>query len=155
MKKVVAIQGCSGSGKSTLAENIKASYELDLYTCNIFTTDDFFMVGNKYNFDATLLSLAHSWNQARVARSMMLGHNVIIVPNTNTTTWEVKAYYKLANKFDYDFSIIEPKTSWRYDAEELFKRNVHGVPLEVIKNQLSRREDPKVIMENLLNESDN
>lgn len=149
MKKMILIQGCSGSGKTTLAEKLKLEIETSGNTCSVLTTDDFFMVNNEYQFDGTLLSVAHQWNQGRVVRALMNKVNCVIVPNTNTSLWEVSPYYRFSKQFFYDFNIIEPETSWKHDVEELTKRNVHGVPKEVIENQLKRMEDCREMMRKL------
>jgi hypothetical protein len=36
--------------------------------------------------------------------------------------------------------ILEPETEWKYDAQELFKKNTHGLPMDAIQSMLQRLE---------------
>lgn len=46
--------------------------------------------------------------------------------------WEFKYYSDLANRFGYLVLFAEPDTPWCSDAEELFARGRHSVPLQTI-----------------------
>jgi predicted kinase len=124
-------RGISGSGKSTLAKSLAPKE-------NIFSTDDLFMVDGEYKFDPTKLGLYHKMNQERVEDAMIKGISPIVADNTNTQSWEIQPYVKLADKHGYKVELKEPNTPWKFDSKELARRNTHGVPEESIKKMIDR-----------------
>ncbi|EFC43196.1 predicted protein [Naegleria gruberi] len=144
-KTMILLRGISGSGKSTLASEIMKNHGIDYttgYKDHIFSTDDYFVdpqTGN-YNFDATQLGKAHQWNQKRASDAMKNGTTPIIIDNTNTQKWEAKPYVVAAKANSYVVEITEPTTPWAKNAQELAKRNKHGVPLVAIERMLERWE---------------
>jgi len=132
-KVLYIVRGVSGSGKSTLSRSL-ASVE------NIFSTDDFFILGGEYRFDSSKLGFFHKKNQDRVKEAMMAGVFPIVVDNTNTMRWEMKPYVLLADEYGYRVEIRESLVPWRHDPVELAKRNLHGVPEVVIRSMLDRYE---------------
>lgn len=154
MNKLILVRGLPGSGKSYLAEKLQQEFIKAGLTCSVYSTDDFFVYDNNYNFDPTLLSVAHTWNRGRVMRSMMKKVDVIIVANTFTKTWEVEPYYNDSKKFGYTLELKQPKTAWAFDKEECFKRNTHGVPLEVIDSMVDRWESTEQIVKALESKDD-
>lgn len=142
MKKLYILIGCSGSGKSTLAkktaEQIRKEYGCLVY---IHSTDNYFVdVHGNYKFDPSKLGYYHKCNQMDVAASMQWNASFIIVDNTNLTKKERKPYTDLAAQYGYEVEYLYPDTPWVNNAEELAKRNTHGVPLESIKRMLARLE---------------
>ena len=73
-KVLYIMRGISGSGKSTLAKQIGGL---------ILGSDEFWMVGGKYQFDESRIGEAHQWNQQRAEKAMQQGISPIIVDNTN------------------------------------------------------------------------
>lgn len=136
------MRGISGSGKSTLAKEL--GKEGIVLGC-----DDFFMVNGKYEFDRDALGYAHWWNQERVEKAMKQGISPIVVDNTNTQAWEAKPYVVLAQKYGYKVQIRESDTPWKFDAEELTKRNTHKVPREIIDKMLQNWQ-PNITVEDIL-----
>ncbi len=124
--KLIIMRGLPGSGKSFRAKELAGDQGL------VFSTDDFFMEGTKYNFDPNKLPNAHAWNQARVAQAMQEKHPLIVVDNTNTRLWEMQAYVKLADHHGYELQLGLPTTPWQADVVECAAKNTHGVPLESI-----------------------
>jgi predicted kinase len=94
---------------------------------NIF---NFWDKNGEYKFDASKLKQAHKWCQDTTEDWMLRGYN-IVVSNTFTQEWEMKAYYDLAEKYGYQvYSIIVEN---RHEGV-----NEHGVPedkLEQMKNR--------------------
>lgn len=142
-KKILIIcRGISGSGKSTLAKQLgKGGIVLG--------SDDFFMINGKYEFDKSMQGQAHTWNQGRVREAMQQQITPIVVDNTNLQFWEMKPYVEMAQKFNYEVVFKEPTTPWKFDVEELAKRNTHGVPKEVIK-QMVQNYQPNPTVEEVL-----
>jgi len=143
MKKVIFTVGLPGSGKTTLAEKLKKEHLGNSLTCEIFTTDDFFVKDGQYQWKFDYLTAAHEWNFGRFALAMFNGMNVLIVGNCNLNAWTLYKYVELAIKNGYEFELIEPKTKWRNDPEECAKRNSHNVPLATIQRMFDKRESLK------------
>jgi len=131
------LRGLPGGGKSTKAKELAGGHG------QIFSTDDYFCLNaeNEYRFDAQQLGPAHAWNQRRSLEAVKASIPIVIIDNTNTTVWEMKAYLphiKLAQSMGYEILIEEPETAWRFDIDELVKLSTHGVPREAIQRMLNR-----------------
>jgi predicted kinase len=134
MNKILTlVRGLPGSGKSTFANLITNEF-------SVCEADKFFYdkEGN-YNFDATKLRIAHEWCREQVETRMKDNQNnpqfypEIVVSNTFTQEWEMKAYYKLAEQYGYKvFSIIVEN---RHGGV-----NQHGVPTDKLKQMADRFE---------------
>jgi tRNA nucleotidyltransferase/poly(A) polymerase/predicted kinase len=130
-KRLIVMRGLPGSGKSTLAKELIGNGE-------IFSTDDYFMHNGSYIYDKTQTGNAHSWNQWRVKKAMLKGVNPIVVDNTNITWDSVIPYVTLAKINGYSVEYAEPNTEWKFNVDELTRRNKHGVPKEVIQKMVDR-----------------
>jgi predicted kinase len=134
MKNLYLVRGLPGSGKSTLAL-ILANGDSFL----VCEADKYFIdkKTGEYKFDVSKIKEAHESCRATVEMYMHDStmnnqfYNTIVVSNTFTQEWEMKAYYELAEKYGYRvFSIIVEN---RHGGV-----NEHGVPddkLEVMKNR--------------------
>ena len=129
-KRMVIMRGLPGSGKSTAARKAARG-------APIFSTDDFFMRGGEYEFDASKIVKAHQWNQKRVEKAVAKGTPTVVVDNTNVQLWEMRAYVQMAQEHGYDVEFVVAKSPWAWDVDELTKRNVHGVPKEAIARMKS------------------
>ncbi len=135
------MRGLPGSGKSFRAEEFNKHYTIEGYKSIVLSTDQFWIdkETNEYNFQGQFIGRAHEWNRGRCAHAMRVDkYEVIIIDNTNTTLKEMLPYIEMAAEFGYDVEIYEPRTDWKYDVEECFKRNTHGVPKESIKSMMDR-----------------
>lgn len=128
------MRGISGSGKSYLSDQLKGENGV------ILSADDYFMRDGEYQFNPAELPEAHSWTQYAAIRFMQEGRSPIIIDNTNIEAWEMKPYVEAGVKYGYDIEIVESNTPWRFNAEELAKRNQHGVPKEVIQDMIDKYE---------------
>lgn len=141
MNRVYILRSLPGGGKSFLANNLRQQYG-----GIILSTDSYFLrPDNTYDFNPKLIEVAHAWNQQRFREEIDKRTNVIIVDNTNIEFWEVKVYVEYAIKHGYIIEVLEPDTEWKYDIEECFKRNSHGVPLETIGKMRSRWQSTEFI----------
>lgn len=151
MKKLIILVGLPGSGKSFLAKELRLQYfethKGILANCVVCSADNFFMKHNVYTFDADMLGLAHSYCRSLVAKAMYDETELIIVDNTNLTKAEREPYESLALSFNYQVEMVEPNTTWRYDVQECYKRNKHGVPYDRIEKMFFRLENDKAIYE--------
>lgn len=133
MKTLILLRGLPGSGKSTFAHFIWNEYA-------ICEADQFF-VGEDgvYRFDASRIREAHVWCRDKVEGMMKENaelpqyYSEIAVSNTFTQEWEMKEYYKLAEKYGYKvFSVIMEN---RHGGV-----NEHGVPEEKLQAMRDRFE---------------
>lgn len=147
IKKLILVRSLPGSGKSTLTKQIKNEF---MGVCDIFSTDDYWVRPDGiYDFNFELLSESHRWNQERVRARLSDNLNVshcIIVDNTNITFNEMKPYIKMALEAGCDIEFVEPDTPWKYDVEECFKRNTHGVPYATILKMNQRWENHETVV---------
>jgi len=141
-KILILARGLPGSGKSTLAKGLGKGGV-------ILSSDDFFMVNGKYEFDKSGQGYAHFWNQGRAEEAMKQEISPIVIDNTNVEAWEMKPYVLMAQKYGYQVELTEPNTPWKFDAEELTKRNTHGVPKEAIDGMIEKWE-PDITIEDIL-----
>lgn len=124
MKTLIIMRGLPGSGKSTKASSFGGKK---------LSTDDYFSVNGKHQFDPSKLTEAHEWNQNRTEKAMVLSEPIIVIDNTNTQFWEMQPYVKLAFQYGYNIEFHSPNTRWAWDEKILTEKNTHGVPLEVIE----------------------
>lgn len=127
MNELFLLRGLPGSGKSTLAKSLGGFHvEADMYFIN----------DGEYKFDGSKIKDAHEWCQNEFNTAMILNHTTgvnkrIVVSNTFTQEWEMKAYTDLAESYDYRvYSLIVEN---RHGGV-----NEHGVPedkLEQMKNR--------------------
>jgi NEDD4-binding protein 2 len=132
------------------------------------------------NWNPEKLHAAHNWNHRRVEEAMKSGLTPIVVDNTNIRPREIRPYIKMAEQYGYKPVIQEPTSPWwndhahmlhdkqKYGKElEDFARylagyhqgyeqkygargNVHGVPLDTIRNMI-RRWQPNLTVDKVLN----
>lgn len=141
--KLIIMRGLPGSGKSTLVKNL-------YHDADIFSTDNYWLrPDGTYDFNVKLLGKAHEWNFNCFSKWVHTGFsfsnvigcsNIAVIDNTNITFKEFEKYVVLAQENNIEIDIVEPATAWAFNAEECFKRNKHGVPLETIQRMLSRWE---------------
>ncbi|XP_029139846.1 uncharacterized protein LOC107286820 [Protobothrops mucrosquamatus] len=136
-KRLLILRGLPGSGKTTLSHILLGQ------SCNgtVFSTDDYFhQINGCWTYNVSQLGAAHEWNQNRAKEAMDLGRSPIIIDNTNIQAWEMKPYVKAALEKGYHVEFHEPDTWWKFNPEELEKRNKHGVSREKIVQMLERYE---------------
>ena len=133
------MRGLPGSGKSTIVRSLKALYGKNATVCSA----DYFFYNDQgeYQFDEKLLAAAHSSCQQKAKEACSKGSPAVIIDNTNVKKWEMKFYLQQANICGYVVILVEPKTPWKFNANELFKRNHHDVPLEVLRKKVLAFDD--------------
>lgn len=142
MKKLILLYGLPGSGKSTLAKELEQTYLDARYVVRRTETDDWFVLhgGGTYKFDASLLNKAHQATFQLVQYWMNLGTDVIILSNTNLTWKDIKGYVELGVHNSYEVEIVETQTSWRYNLDELEKKNIHGVNKSILHRMNAKKQ---------------
>ena len=124
---LIIARGPSGSGKSHMVKELSQKLNAP-----VFSSDDFFMQNNQYNFDVQRLSEAHEWNQKRTENAMQNEVPVIIVDNTNSKKWEMRVYTEAAIRHgyivefkepDWDKNLKTPEGKWNVDFLEKMQGN--------------------------------
>lgn len=128
-KALIIMRGLPGSGKSTKAKQLGEGGI-------ILGSDDFW--GPEYNFDISKLGEAHRWNQNRALDALKKGISPIVIDNTNVSFYEFRPYVEMAQSYGYEISFQESDAPWKFDVEELTRRNTHQVPAERIQDMLDR-----------------
>lgn len=131
--KLILVKGIPGSGKSTLAHKMKGDGV-------VLSTDDFFMVEGVYHWTAERVGAGHRWNQNRCRKAVQENVSTIVIDNTNLVAKEIKPYLDIIKKTDYGVLVAEPYNEHCRNAEVLFERNKHGVPMETIQRMLAKEE---------------
>jgi predicted kinase len=129
VQMLTIIRGLPGSGKSTLAKTISEK---------ICEADQYFMQNGEYIFVPADIVKAHIACQQKVDAYLQSGV-ACVVSNTFSKKWEVEPYIKLCEKHGVKFEIIDLFDAGLSD-EQLFHRNVHEVPMNVIKAMRERWE---------------
>lgn len=144
-QELIIMRGIPGAGKSTKAKSLVGQGK-------IHSTDDVIEAGGDYNEffakmiankDFTPLSQAHATNLKNAIESMKAGVTPVIVDNTNIKQNEPKTYVIAALEMGYadnNIKFVDIGTAG-LEAEELAKRNAHGVPLEKIKAMIASHTD--------------
>jgi predicted kinase len=134
MKNLYLVRGLPGSGKSTLANTLAQGQEYLVCEADKYFIDK---ETGEYKFDVSKIKDAHESCRATVEMYMHDStinnqfYETIVVSNTFTQEWEMKAYYELAEKYGYRVTSIIVEN--RHDG-----KNIHGVPddkLEIMKNR--------------------
>jgi predicted kinase len=124
-KTLKLVRGLPGAGKTTNARIYAPN--------NNYAADDYFTDANgNYQYNVSNITKAHQHCQANVKKAMENNAPKIAVHNTFTQTWELKPYTQLAKEYGYEI-VYESIYDAGFTDEELAQRNIHGVPVEVIR----------------------
>jgi predicted kinase len=141
MKKLIIIRGLPGSGKSYLVKEILFNLPPLLTAC-VCSNDKFWIDKfGRYKYSASFAKYAKDLCRGSAARAMYHGTEIVIIDNTNINISHMQPYLEMADEFDYEVEIREPQTLWAKDPQECAKRNVHGVPLEIIQSMAEGWQD--------------
>lgn len=137
MNKLVILRGPSGSGKSTIARHLlncdRYLIHPDWHEADHFFNDE---SARQYKFDYNKLNVAHRWCQTNTERSLYFQRPLVVVSNTSMAHRDVMEYFEIADKYAYEVDVIKTPGPW--DIDTLFKRNVHGVPRDILERQIRR-----------------
>ena len=121
------VRGLPGSGKSTLAQRLCVA------TAAIHLEADMFMIDEDgyYEFDPGRLMETHTTCETKCREGLTRGKDVV-VSNTFTRFWEMKAYIQMARELDIPLQIVE--CHGRFGS-------IHQVPDEAFADMRARWED--------------
>ena len=77
--------------------------------------------------DRTKLKDAHLFSKAKAEELCQKLINLVIVDNTNVKRWEMAPYFRTASQHRYTVIIVEPRTPWKFNVDELVLKNTHSV----------------------------
>jgi len=100
----------------------------------IHSVDNYHIKDGKYIFDVENLRYYHFLNFMASLKSMKAKISPIIIDNTNLFASLCRNYVDAARIYGYEIVVEETQTPWRFDIEELLKRNVHNIPRESLES---------------------
>ena len=142
MKKTVIInRAVPGSGKTTITNCIVDELRNNNINVTIHSTDEYFMVGNKYVFDIIKLFEYHQKNVKEFITSIDNKLDVVICDNTNIAPWQTEEYTKIARANNYQilFITLNPRELSKHVESQkvtLQKPDAHEVSEEILKNMI-------------------
>ena len=150
-KTVIINRAVPGSGKTTISNSIVNTlkkYNLDI--C-IHSTDEYFMVKDKYIFEIENLNTYHQKNIKNFRQSLEENETIVICDNTNIAPWQTKSYTDMAREYGYQiiFITFNPREIEKHVASQIVtdeKPDAHGVSEDVILQMI----DEYYIYDNLL-----
>lgn len=134
LAKIISITiimiGLPGTGKSSVSHKLKSDLESNKISCDIFNTDEYFMVNGQYCFDQTKLGIYHAKNFEAFKSSKA---QVRIVDNTNLSQKDYAQYCTSAigNVHIFLCTKLAPLSV-------LMQRNKHNVPIKVLDSMMKR-----------------
>ncbi|MFY4758168.1 nucleoside-triphosphatase [Aliarcobacter butzleri] len=140
-KTVIINRAVPGSGKTTITNCILKELKNINLNVAIHSTDEYFMIGNRYMFDIEKLPEYHKENLASFKNSLLNSIDVVICDNINLEPWQTEPYTKLAREFNYNVIIItlDPRELEKHvEAQKITpeKPDAHGVGEEILKKMI-------------------
>lgn len=132
---LLLLRGIAGAGKSTFARELQAKYGEQ--TAAVFENDQFRHLAGEYQFNPKASRAIEAACLAAVAGAMTAGVPLVILANANTRWRTFSRYLRLAEEQGY---CVRQKVLM-IDAATGHARNIHGVPLPIIRNQLKNLEN--------------
>lgn len=140
----------SGAGKTTLAYELAKDDSYVIVSADHYFEENLNGFNKTYVFNPKLLGQAHQECRENFYDAIKQGKHVI-VDNTNTRRSEWAYYVDMAKENGYEVVFIEPDTAWKYNVDELVKRNRHNVPRSMIEKQVERIKNSRKDREFALN----
>lgn len=141
IKTVIINRAVPGSGKTTMTKCITKALEKENVGYKIHSTDNYFMVGNRYVFDLKKLNFYHRQNLKEFEKSLKTGIDVVICDNTNIAPWQSEPYTSLARKYGYQilFITLDPRDIEQHILSQQVtpqKPDAHGVGEDILKRMI-------------------
>jgi tRNA uridine 5-carbamoylmethylation protein Kti12 len=141
MQVAVIMRGIPGSGKSSFNRVLKELCNQNGISLIIHSTDEYFMVDGKYIFDQKKLGYYHKLNKLAFDESLGANISIVTVDNTNLRQREYGDYIKSARDVG---AYVVAVVFYPDEPENHFKRQTHGVPLDVLNSMIEKFSNNKV-----------
>jgi len=140
-KTVIINRAVPGSGKTTITNCIVDELINNNIKVAIHSTDEYFMIENKYVFDITKLFKYHQQNLQEFIKSIKKNLDVVICDNTNIAPWQTEEYTKIAREYNYQiiFITLNPHELFKhveFQKTTLQKQDAHEISEEVLKKMI-------------------
>jgi len=106
LKTVIIMRAVSGSGKTSIARFITDTLEQTRLSFGIHSTDEFFLVDNRYVFELEKLAEYHRLNLEHFADDLRRGTDVVVCDNMNLLPWQSESYTTAARENGYQIVFI-------------------------------------------------
>ncbi len=141
IRTVIINRAVPGSGKTTITNCILNELKEKNISVAIHSTDEYFMVGNKYMFNIEKLNTYHQKNLLEFKKSIEDEIDVIICDNTNIAPWQTEEYTQLAREYHYQILIItlNPRELKKHvESQKVTKEkpDAHGVEEDILKTMI-------------------
>ena len=141
-KTVLINRAVPGSGKTTFSKRIYDAVRDAGLSIAVHSTDEFFMVGNRYEFELTKLGEYHKKNLANFRDSLKNGIDLVVVDNTNLKPWECEPYTLAAREAGYKVVLFNflPREFEKHLASQQItpdKPDAHQVSAELLERFIS------------------
>ncbi len=141
-KTVLINRAVPGSGKTTFSKRIYDAVRDAGLSIAVHSTDEFFMVGNRYEFELTKLGEYHKKNLANFRDSLKNGIDLVVVDNTNLKPWECEPYTLAAREAGYKIVLFNflPREFEKHLASQQItpdKPDAHQVSAELLERFIS------------------
>ena len=137
-KTVIINRAVPGSGKTTITNCIVNYLKQNNIKVSVHSTDEYFMVNNRYMFDIEKLSDYHEKNFDTFKKSILDNTDVVICDNTNIAPWQTQPYTNIAREYGYQiiFLTLNPRELEKHIESQKVtpeKPDAHEVNKEVLE----------------------
>ena len=157
-KTIIINRAVPGSGKTTITNCIVNELKKNNISVSIHSTDEYFIVGNKYIFNIEKLNNYHQENLKEFEKSLLNNIDVVICDNTNIAPWQSEPYTELARKYNYQiiFITLDPRELEKHVESQKVtpqKPDAHGVEEPILKRMIEEYKqfddllNPKMIID--------
>lgn len=137
-KTVIINRAVPGSGKTTITNCILSYLKENSIKVSVHSTDEYFMVNNRYIFELEKLGDYHEKNFDSFKKSILDNTDVVICDNTNIAPWQTHPYTKIAREYGYQIIILtlNPRELEKHiESQQITatKPDAHGVKKEILE----------------------
>ena len=157
-KTVIINRAVPGSGKTTITNCIVETLKKNNISVAIHSTDEYFMIDNKYIFDIEKLGQYHQQNLYEFTKSLENNIDVVVCDNTNIAPWQTEPYTELARNYNYHIILItlDPRELEKHVASQKVtpqKPDAHGVEESILKRMIEEYQqfddllNPRIVLD--------
>lgn len=137
-KTVIINRAVPGSGKTTITNCIVNYLKQNNIKVSVHSTDEYFMINNRYLFELEKLGDYHEKNFDTFKKSILDDTDVVICDNTNIAPWQTQPYTKIAREYGYQiiFLTLNPRELEKHIESQKVtteKPDAHGVKKEILE----------------------